>query len=239
MQQDNEQGAAGRMSGKSRMSGMSGRSSVERLPLAVRNAVDAATADGNTIDEIAAVIRVRGANCDVSFAHFSNDGARSESEAVPPSKSHQLPAASLGSRQTFSQAAFSGSDCSRSAVGRYFKRERDLIRQQREAVRNAESWVRTLEDRAEARTGLIATEALRTLTLFSAADLGENGEPVTTEEVARLALALRHIEGADRLRAERERAMAGAVARAGEAARRAGLSAKTVAAIRRAIEGES
>ena len=97
----------------------------------------------------------------------------------------------------------------------------------------------TLEDRAEARTGLIATEALRTLTLFSAADLGENGEPVTTEEVARLALALRHIEGADRLRAERERAMAGAVARAGEAARRAGLSAKTVAAIRRAIEGES
>ena len=87
MQQDNEQGAAGRMSG------MSGRSSVERLPLAVRNAVDAATADGNTIDEIAAVIRVR------------------------------------------------GGDCSRSAVGRYFKRERDLIRQQREAVRNAESWV--------------------------------------------------------------------------------------------------
>ena len=191
MQQDNEQGLAGRMSGKSRMSGMSGRSSVERLPLAVRNAVDAATAAGNTIDEIAAVIRVR------------------------------------------------GGDCSRSAVGRYFKRERDLIRQQREAVRNAESWVRTLEDRAEARTGLIATEALRTLTLFSAADLGENGEPVTTEEVARLALALRHIEGADRLRAERERAMAGAVARAGEAARRAGLSAKTVAAIRRAIEGES
>ena len=176
------------MSGKR---GTRGRSSVERLSHAVRDAVDAAIADGNTIDEIAALIRVH------------------------------------------------GGDCSRSAIGRYVKRERDLIRQQRELERSAERWARTLGDRAEVRTGLIATEALRTLTLLSAADLGENGESITTEAVARLALALRHIDGTDGLRIARERAMAGAVDRAGRAARKAGLSPKTVAAIRRAIEGES
>ena len=43
--------------------GPSGRSTVERLPLAVRDAVDAAIADGSTIDGIATVIRARGGNC--------------------------------------------------------------------------------------------------------------------------------------------------------------------------------
>ena len=68
-----------------------GRSSIARLPPTLREAVDAAIADGATIDEITALIRGEG-------------GA-----------------------------------CSRSAVGRYVKNMRDLIRQQQEADRANEA----------------------------------------------------------------------------------------------------
>ena len=76
-----------------------GRSSVARLPPELREAVDAAIADGATIDEITALIRGEG-------------GA-----------------------------------CSRSAVGRYAKDMRDLIRQQQETDRGIEMWVRALGER--------------------------------------------------------------------------------------------
>ena len=76
-----------------------GRSSVARLPPELREAVDAAIADGATIDEITALIRGEG-------------GA-----------------------------------CSRSAVGRYTKNVRDLIRQQQETDRANEAWVRALGER--------------------------------------------------------------------------------------------
>ena len=84
-----------------------GRSSIKRLPPELREAVDAAIADGATIDEITALIRGEG-------------GA-----------------------------------CSRSAVGRYTKNVRDLIRQQQETDRGIEMWVRALGDRPEGRAGLI------------------------------------------------------------------------------------
>ncbi len=67
-----------------------GRSSIARLPPELREAVDAAIADGATIDEITDLIRGEG-------------GA-----------------------------------CSRSAVGRYAKDMRDLIRQQQETDRGIE-----------------------------------------------------------------------------------------------------
>ena len=76
-----------------------GRSSIARLPPELREAVDAAIADGATIDEIADLIRGEG-------------GA-----------------------------------CSRSAVGRYTKNVRDLIRQQQETDRGIEMWVRALGER--------------------------------------------------------------------------------------------
>ena len=84
-----------------------GRSSIARLPPELREAVDAAIADGATIDEIADLIRGEG-------------GA-----------------------------------CSRSAVGRYTKNVRDLIRrsQQQETDRAIEMWVRALGERAEGRAG--------------------------------------------------------------------------------------
>ena len=170
-----------------------GRSSIERLPPTLREAVDAAIADGATIDEITALIRGEG-------------GA-----------------------------------CSRSAVGRYVKNMRDLIRQQQEADRANEAWVRELGERAEGRAGLILIETLRTLTLSALADLSRREEPVSTEELARLALVLRRIEGTDKLRLERERAAAKEAAKtapgAGQAPVRKGLSPEAVAAIREVVEG--
>ena len=170
-----------------------GRSSIARLPPELREAVDAAIADGATIDEIAALIRGEG-------------GA-----------------------------------CSRSAVGRYTKNVRDLIRQQEETDRANEMWVRALGERAEGRAGLILVETLRTMTLSTMADLSGREEPVSTAELARLALVLKRIEGTDKLRLQREREAAKAAPGAGQATGQApvrkGLSPEAVAAIREAVEG--
>ena len=128
-----------------------GRSSVARLPPTLREAVDAAIADGATIDEITA--RIRG----------------------------------------------EGGACSRSAVGRYTKNMRGLIRRQQEADRANEAWVRALGARAQGRAGLetLLIETLRTLVLSALADLSRREEPVSTEELARgeapAACARRHI----------------------------------------------
>ena len=174
-----------------------GRSSIARLPPELREAVDAAIADGATIDEITALIRGEG-------------GA-----------------------------------CSRSAVGRYTKNVRDLIRQQQETDRGIEMWVRALGERPEGRAGLILVETLRTMTLSTLAELSKREEPATPEELSRLSLVLKRIEGTDKLRIERERAAAkeaaktapGAGQAAGQAPVRKGLSPEAVAAIREAVEG--
>ena len=133
-----------------------------------------------------------------------------------------------------------GGACSRSAVGRYVKNMRDLIRQQQEADRANEAWVRALGARIEGRAGLVLIETLRTLTLSTLADLSRREEPVSTEDLARLALVLRRIEGTDKLRLERERAAAKAARAApgaGQASVRKGLSPEAVAAIREVVEG--
>ena len=143
----------------------------------LREAVDAAIADGATIDEITALIRGEG-------------GA-----------------------------------CSRSAVGRYAKDMRDLIRQQQEADRGNEAWVRALGERPEGRAGLILIETLRTLTLSTLADLSKRETPPTPEELARLSLVLRRIEGTDKLRLQREQAAAKAAAKAAAGRARRGPGA--------------
>ena len=180
-----------------------GRSSIARLPPELREAVDAAIADGATIDEITALIRGEG-------------GA-----------------------------------CSRSAVGRYTKNVRDLIRRQQETDRGIEMWVRALGERPEGRAGLILIETLRTMTLSTLAELSKREEPATPEELSRLSLVLKRIEGTDKLRIERERAAAkaaekaaakaapGAGQAAGQAPVRKGLSPEAVAAHRRGRRGEA
>ena len=126
----------------------------------------------------------------------------------------------------------------RPAEGRWAERMDGLICLQRETDRFAEEWERTREPGAEGRSALIAIETLRTLALSTMADLSQRTEPVPTEDLARLALALHRIESADRLRIEREQAMADAAAHAGPAARAASMThAERVETVRRALEG--
>ena len=130
-----------------------------------------------------------------------------------------------------------GGDCSRSAVGRYAKRVRDLIRRQHEVDRIAREWGRALGEHPEGDMGQLAIEVLRTQAVLAVAELDDRKATMAPEEIARLALALRRMEGADRLRIERERMRAKAAPRADGTVRRRGLSAETVAEMRRAIEG--
>ena len=126
----------------------------------------------------------------------------------------------------------------RPAEGRWAERMDGLICLQRETHRFAEEWVRTREPGAEGRSALVAIETLRTLALSTMADLSQRAEPVATEDLARLALALHRIEAADRLRVEREQAAADAAAHAGPAARAASMThAERVETVRRALEG--
>ena len=126
----------------------------------------------------------------------------------------------------------------RPAEGRWAERMDGLICLQRETDRFAEEWERTREPGAEGRSALIAIETLRTLVLSTMADLSQRTEPVPTEDLARLALALNRIESADRLRIEREQAAADAAAHDGAAARAATMThAERVETVRRALEG--
>ena len=174
-----------------------GRSSIARLPPELREAVDAAIADGATIDEIADLIRGEG-------------GA-----------------------------------CSRSAVGRYTKNVRDLIRQQQETDRANEMWVRALGERPEGRAGLILIETLRTMTLSTLAELSMREEPATPEELSRLWLSFSSASKAptssasrgSRRRPRKARAAAGAGQAPGQAPPRKGLSPETVDLIDEAVVG--
>ena len=127
----------------------------------------------------------------------------------------------------------------RPAEGRWAERMQGLICLQRETGRFAEEWERTRDPRAEGLSALIAIETLRTLALRTMAELGAREEPVPTEDLGRLALALHRIESADRLRIEREQAAAdAAAAHAGAAARAATMThAERVETVRRAMEG--
>ena len=131
-------------------------------------------------------------------------------------------------------------ESSRSAEGRHAARMDGLICLQRETDRFAEEWVRTRDPHAEGLSALIAIETLRTLALRTMAELGAREEPVPTEDLGRLALALNRIERADRLRIEREQAAADpADAHAGAAARAARMThAERVETVRRAFEGQ-
>ena len=131
--------------------------------------------------------------------------------------------------------ALSDGPRSPAAVGRNARAMQDLIEQQKEVERAARTWAGRLGEGVAGRTGQLAIEMFRMLALRSAMHLWEREEPVTAEEIACLALALRRIEDADRLRRERERTAADAAAGAAQAGR---LSPETVFAIRRAAEGK-
>ena len=179
------------MQNEDRSIGTGGRSSVDRLPDTLREAVDAAVADGATIDEITERIR---------------EG---------------------------------GGDCSRSAVGRYAKTMRDLIRQQQETDRVIKAWVQEFGVRPEGDAGLLLIETLKTMTLATMAALNGRDEPASLQDLSRLSLILKRIESTEKLRRDRERAEKAAAQKAALARteRQGGLSPETVAALREAVEG--
>ncbi len=187
------------MKNRNRPTRTGGRSSVDRLPDTLREAVDAAVADGATIDEITERIRA------------------------------------------------GGEDCSRSAVGRCSKDARELIRQQQETDRTIEARVQELGARPEGGTGLFLIETLRTMTLATMAALSGRDEPASLQDLSRLSLILRRIEGTEKLCRDRERAAEKAKTAAEKAAEKAepadgakrqgGLPPETVAAIHEAVLG--
>ena len=131
-----------------------------------------------------------------------------------------------------------GEDCSRSAVGRYAKNMRDLIRQQQETDRTIKAWAQALGERPEGDVGRIRIETLQSIVLDTMADLRGRDEPVPTQELARLSHILKRIESTDKLRKDRERAAEKAANDADRAKRGGGLSPEAVAIIRAEVEGD-
>ena len=125
-----------------------------------------------------------------------------------------------------------GEDCSRSAVGRYAKDMRDLIRQQQETDRTIKAWVDALGERPEGGAGRILIETLQTMVLATMANLSKREEPVSLQDLARLSHILKRIESTDKLRKDRERAAEKAAPK-----RTGGLSPEVAAIIRAEVEG--
>ena len=137
-----------------------------------------------------------------------------------------------------------GEDCSRSAIGRYAKNMRNLIRQQQETDRTIKAWAQALGERPEGDVGRILIETLQSMVLDTMADLRGRDEPVPTQELARLSHILKRIESTDKLRKDRERAAEKEKAEKAKAAQanqpkgQGGLSPEAVAIIRAEVEGD-
>ena len=198
--------------------------------------------------------RIRATQCESERSTTDAMGERSSDEPLPAAVQDAVTAAiedGATMDEIVSRVRSRGGDRSplipharrcapaRPAEGRWAERMDGLICLQRVTVRFAEEWERTRDPRAEGRSALIAIETLRTLALSTMADLSQRTEPVPTEDLGRLALALHRIESADRLRIEREQAAAdAATAHDGAAARAASMThAERVETVRRAMEG--
>ncbi len=131
-----------------------------------------------------------------------------------------------------------GETCSRSAVGRYAKDMRDLIRKQQGTDRTIKAWVDALGERPEGGAGLMLIETLQTMVLATVAALNARDEPASLQELDRLSHILKRIEGTDKLRKDRERAAEKAKS-AGRAKGQGGLSPEAVAIIRAEVEGRA
>ena len=127
-----------------------------------------------------------------------------------------------------------GESCSRSAVGRYAKDARALIQKRQEADRVVEAWMQEFGDRPQGELALLFIEGLRAMAIDTMRHLAKREEPASSEDIARLSLALKRIESTEERRIQREKA----AQKAAEAAEpRKGLSPETVALIRSKVEG--
>lgn len=96
-----------------------------------------------------------------------------------------------------------GGACSRSAVTRYVRRTRDVLRLGGAAAGLADDRLHGTGSRPEDGTEPAPRETLRTLALRAAIALQDSGEPPTVDQVAALVRAMRRIEDVDDTAADR------------------------------------
>lgn len=131
-----------------------------------------------------------------------------------------------------------GIEVSRSAVGRYKQKAESQMQRYREAQEVAKVWIGKLQADPEGDVGRLLAEMLRTAAFQTLGDM-ENAAP---QEIMLLAKAIKDLASADKLTTERIlKARQDATKEAAEAAtavaKSKGLSADTVAELRREILG--
>jgi hypothetical protein len=131
---------------------------------------------------------------------------------------------------------------SRSAVGRYVQSAKQQMQRYREAQEVAKVWVGKLEEEPDGDVGRLLSEMLRTVAFNTLSQLGEGEAEAQAKDIKSLAQAIKDLATADKTSAERELRIRREVAeqaaeKAGEVARRGGLSRDAVQEMRREILG--
>lgn len=131
-----------------------------------------------------------------------------------------------------------GGDASKSAVGRYKQQAEAQFQRYREAQEVAKVWIGKLQADPEGDVGRLLAEMLRTTAFQTLGDM----EAATPGDLMFLAKALKDLASADKLTAERilvvrREAAKEAAEKATTVAKAKGLSAETVAELRKEILG--
>lgn len=98
-----------------------------------------------------------------------------------------------------------GGSVSKSAVGRYKQQAESQMQRYREAQEVAKVWIGRLEADPDGDVGRLLPEMLRAVAFQSLANLGDDGEPVDSKEIALLARAIKDAAGATKTSVEVER----------------------------------
>jgi len=131
---------------------------------------------------------------------------------------------------------------SRSALGRYAQSFERTASRMREAKQLAEVWVGKLGHEPESKVGRLITEMLRTVAFQQLAEMGDEGAVVESMDIMLIAKAIKDLESAEKISADREIKIREQVAKQAakvvdEAAREGGLSADRAAELRRKVLG--
>jgi len=131
---------------------------------------------------------------------------------------------------------------SRSAIGRYVQSAKQQMERYRQAQEVAKVWVGKLEEEPDGDVGRLLSEMLRTVAFSSLSELGDDEHAADAKDIRFLAQAIKDLASADKISAERELRIRQEVARqaadkAGEVAKRGGLSKDAVQELRREILG--
>ncbi|MDH5299510.1 MAG: DUF3486 family protein [Desulfobulbaceae bacterium] len=134
---------------------------------------------------------------------------------------------------------------SKSAVNRYDLEMREAGKKLQQSREMAAMWIGKLGAAPQGQVGNLVNEILRTLAFdlslkLQDTELTEENIPGVIDQVKALALAVQRLEASSNLNVKREaeirkQALEDAAEKVGEAAREAGVSAETIAQIRRVL----